>query len=179
MSRLRRRAATGLPGALIAAALLAAPGCSIFSGLGSVVGEPVDNPEWQTARFKGVSSTDVLRLAQTAVAHDYPPKRLDAYRGEFETGWIYGLFDDVKRNPLRQRIVVHAAAEQGILLVQLRAQQEANDSNGRLAGPDDTGWQATQDDPVRARIMMQKLCILLERVDAERIPDPKSDDEKS
>jgi hypothetical protein len=178
MSRLRRRAAIGLPGALVAAALLAAPGCSMFSGLGAVLGEPVDNPEWLTARFKGVSSTDVLRLAQTAVEHDYPPKRLDAYRGEFETGWIYGLFDDVRRNPLRQRIVVHAAAEEGVLVVQLRAQQECNDSAGRLAGPNDTGWQAAQDDPVRARIMMQKLLILLQDI-AERVPDPKSDDQKT
>jgi hypothetical protein len=178
MSPSRRRAATRILSGLVAGALLAAaPGCAAIESLfgGTHV---ADNPQWQVARFKGVSSSDVLRLAQTAVEHWYPPKRLDAYRGEFETGWIYGLFDDVRRNPLRQKIVVHVETEEGVLVVKLRAQQEMNDSAGRLADANDTGWDIFDDDPARAVLMMQRLCILLKDI-AERVPDPKNPDEKT
>jgi hypothetical protein len=172
MSRSRRRAATRLLSGLVAGALLvAAPGCGMLPA--------TDHAQWQVARFKGVSSSDVLRLAQTAVEHEFPPKRLDAFRGDFETGWIYGLFDDIRRNPLRQRIVVHTEAEDGVLVVKLRAQQEMNDSAGRFAEANDPGWEPFNDDPVKAQTMMQRLVILLKRVDAERVPEPKSDDEKS
>src|SRR5262245_24889917 len=173
MSRPRRRAAIRLLCGLAAAALLAAtPGCGTLL-------PATDDPQWQVARFKGVSSSDVLRLAQTAVEHEFPPKRLDAFRGDFETGWIYGLFDDIRRNPLRQRIVVHTEAEEGVLVVKLRAQQEMNDSAGRFAEANDPGWEPFADDPVKAQTMMQRLCILLNRVDAERVPEPKGDGEKS
>lgn len=173
-----RRAATRLLFGVVAGALLAAtPGCETI-GLLFGTTRATDNAQWQTARFKGVSSTDVLRLAQTAVEHDYPPKRLDAYRGEFETGWIYGFFDDVRRNSLRQRIVVHTESQEGVLVVKLRAQQEMNDSAGRLADANDPGWEPTEDDPVKARTMMTKLCILLRDI-AERLPDPKPEEEKT
>ena len=63
MSRSRRRAATRIAAGLLAGALLAAaPGCATIESLfgGTHV---ADNPKWQLARFKGVSSSDVLRLA--------------------------------------------------------------------------------------------------------------------
>lgn len=169
MVRFRCRAATRLlSGAVAAALIVVTPGCGMLP--------TTDNAQWQVARFKGITSSDVLRLAQTAVEHEFPPKRLDAFRGDLETGWIYGLFDDVRRNPLRQRIVVHAEAEEGVLVVKLRAQQEMNDSAGRFAEANDPGWEPFYDDPVKAQTMMQRLCILLKRVDAERVPDPKPDE---
>jgi hypothetical protein len=170
MVRLFRRAAC----VVAVAALAALPGCGIFQELHA----GGDDAQWQIARFKGVSSTDVLRLAQTAVEREYPPQRLDTYRGELETGWVYGLFDDVRRQPLRQRIVVHAGVEEGVLEVKVRAQQEMNDSAGRMAGANDEGWEPTGDNVVRAQTVMQRLCILLTGI-GERVPDPKSDDEKS
>jgi hypothetical protein len=179
MVPLSRRAATGLLAVALACALLVAtPGCSSIEAIFRGMGTGGDEPQWQIARFKGVTSTDVLRLAQTAVEREYPPQRLDSYRGEFETGWVYGLFDDVGRHPLRQRIVVHAAPEEGVLVVRLRAQQEVNDAGGRFAGPQDDGWEAFVDNPVRAQTMMQRLCILLKDI-GEKLPDPKPEDEKS
>jgi hypothetical protein len=157
-----------------AIALVALVGCALFRevGLGG------DDAQWQVARFKGVSAGEVLRLAQTAVEREYPPQRLDPYRGEFETGWIYGFFDDVRRHPLRQRIVVEVRSDDGLLVVRLRAEQQVNETAGRLASAFDEGWEKFADDPVRAQTMMQRLCILLKDI-AELVPEPKEGEKNS
>jgi hypothetical protein len=103
---------------------------------------------------------------------------MDSYHGNLETGWVYGLFDDHSRQPMRQRIVVHVEPEGQNLVIKLRAQQEMNESAGRFAGANDEGWEPFTDNQVRAQTVMQRVCILLKDI-GERIPDPKPEGDKS
>jgi hypothetical protein len=161
--------------ALIVGAVLSLAGCALFRevGLGG------DDPHWQTARFKGVNSAQVLTMAQSATAHEYPAQKIDAYRGQFESGWIYGMFDPTRRQPLRQRVIVEAAPEDGIVVCRLRVQQEQNPASGSFQPKyDDTGWDKFDDDDRKAVLLMQRLLILMKDV-AEIVPDPKAGDAKS
>jgi hypothetical protein len=160
--------------ALVALTVASVPGCALFREIG--IGG--DDAKWQTAHVKGISPGDVLRLAQTAVQNDFPAARVDAFRGEFETGWVYGLFDDVRRAPLRQRIVIEAKPQDDVVLVRLRAQQEMNETAGRLASASDDGWEKFEDDPVRAQTLFTRLCILIKGI-GEIVPEKKEGEEKS
>ena len=118
--------------ALAISAALALAGCGLFQEAG--VGG--DDPHWQTVRYKGVNSAQVLTMAQTATSHEYPTQMIDALNGKFQTGWIYGTFDATRRQPLRQRVVVEATPEEGIVTCKLRVQQEtcSKQEHGRPAG---------------------------------------------
>lgn len=158
--------------AALAAGVLVLAGCAFFreAGVGG------DDPHWQTARFKGVNSAQALTMAQTATAHEYPPQKIDAYHGDFQTGWIYGTFDPLRRQPLRQRVVVKAEPEAGLVVVKLRVQQEQNPASGSFQPkPDDPGWEQYADDDRKAVLMMQRFLILMKDV-AEFVPEPKEGD---
>lgn len=150
----------------VASALLG--GCALFREIGA----GGDDPLWQVAHYKGVHPGDVLRLAQTATEKEYPAQKFDSFQGDFETGWVYGFYDDLRRYPLRQRIIVHAESEGGVVAVRLRAKQERNETAGRLASAFDPGWEPTADDPVRAATMLQRLTILVKDV-GEVVPEKK------
>ena len=155
--------------ATLASAVLVLAGCAFFREIG--VGG--DEPHWQVARFKGINSAQALTMAQTATAREYPTQKIDAYLGEFQTGWIYGTFDSLRRQPLRQRVVVEAKPEEGLVVVKLRVQQEQNPASGSFQPkPDDEGWEQYVDDDRKAVLMMQRLLILLKDV-AEFVPEPK------
>jgi len=175
MSVPSRRFVLRAAGLVLAACVLVAAGaCALFREIG--VGG--DDARWQTAHFKGISAGDVLRLAQTAIRREYPLQRVDSYHGDFESGWVYGLFDEIRRHPLRQRIVVEAKPEEGLVMVRLRAQQEVNETAGRLASGYDDGWEKFDDDPIKAQTMMERLCILLKEV-GELVPETGPDAKKS
>jgi len=158
--------------AVLATAVLVLAGCSFFREIGM----GGDDPHWQTARFKGVNSGQALTMAQTATAHEYPPQKIDAYKGEFQTGWIYGTFDSLRRQPLRQRVIVKAEPEGGLVVVKLRVQQEQNPASGSFQPkPDDEGWEKYVDDDRKAVLMMQRFLILMKDV-AEFVPEPKEGD---
>ncbi len=156
--------------ALLVGAALSLAGCGLFreAGLGG------DEPHWQTTRFKGVNSAQVLTMAQTATSREFPTQKIDAYHGEFQTGWIYGTFDATRRQPLRQRVIVQATPEEGIVICKLRVQQQQNPMSGSFQPkPDDDGWEKFDDDDRKATLMMQRLLILMKDV-AEVVPEPKS-----
>ena len=156
--------------ALAISAALALAGCGLFQEAG--VG--ADDPHWQTVRYKGVNSAQVLTMAQTATSHEYPTQTIDSFHGKFQTGWIYGTFDPTRRQPLRQRVVVEATPEEGIVTCKLRVQQETNPASGSFQPkPDDDGWTMFPDDDRKALLMMQRLKILMKDV-AELVPEPKS-----
>jgi len=163
------RARARRPRAALAAAFLVLAGCAFFREIG--VGG--DDPHWQVARFKGINQSQALTMAQTATAREYPTQKIDAFHGEFQTGWIYGTFDSLRRQPLRQRVVVEAKPEEGLVVVKLRVQQEQNPASGSFQPkPDDEGWEQYVDDDRKAVLMMQRLLILLKDV-AEFVPEPK------
>jgi len=154
--------------ATLASAVLVLAGCAFFREIG--VGG--DEPHWQVARFKGINSAQALTMAQTATAREYPTQKIDAYLGEFQTGWIYGTFDSLRRQPLRQRVVVEAKPEEGLVVVKLRVQEQNPASGSFQPKPDDEGWEQYVDDDRKAVLMMQRLLILLKDV-AEFVPEPK------
>jgi hypothetical protein len=145
----------------------ALPGCALFRELG--LGG--DDPQWVERRYRGVSADTVLRLAETAVRDRYPLREVDLYRGQLETGWVYGLYSERTHQGLRQRVLVRAAADGEEMLVRLRVQQEVSESAGRMVSSDPGDWEPYDDDAQEAKRLLTKLHILLRDV-AETPPDP-------
>jgi hypothetical protein len=162
---------------LVASVLLVAlalPGCSALSGLFRYVGVGGDDPKWIEKRYKAVSSTTVLQLANAVVNDRYPPSELDLYHGRMETGWVYGRFSELKHQALRQRVIVETEDEPDqVLLIRLRVQQETSESAGRTGDRDVSDWEPFDDDTHEATRLVTKLNILMKEV-AEPMPAPEN-----
>ncbi|MBM4014937.1 MAG: hypothetical protein FJ293_08230 [Planctomycetes bacterium] len=141
-----------------AALVLAVPGCALFRELG--VGG--DEPQWVERRYRDISIAAALQLVQTAVQERYPPRRLDAHAGVFESGWVYGAYEPVRRQALRQRIFAEAARDDaGVLVLKLRVQQETSPSAGRGAAHEVDDWELSADAPDEAERLLTRVHVLL------------------
>lgn len=147
--------------ALLVASLAVAPtGCSIFRELG--LGG--DDAKWAERKYTDVSVSAVLQLLQTVVEGRYPPQSIDMNEGTFESGWIYGAYSEVTHQALRQRVLAETEAEEGVVTVFLRVQQETSQAAGRMALRDVDDWEPTDDDEFEAHRLMTRLHVLLRDV---------------
>jgi hypothetical protein len=157
----RRAALVRLLCGCIVASGFAAPGCGLFRELG--VGG--DEAQWAQRRYRDISSGAALDLLQTAVAERYPPSRLDKHAGVFESGWVYGAYEPVRHQALRQRILAEAARdESGVLVLRLRVQQETSPSAGRNLSREVDDWELTADAPDEAMRLLTRAHVLLRDV---------------
>ena len=168
----RRVRAAWLAGALTML-LLAPPGCGLFRELG--VGG--DDAQWVERRYRDISIVAALQLLQTAVQERYPPRRLDAHEGVFESGWVYGAYEPVRHQALRQRVFAEAERDaDGALVLRLRVQQETSPSAGRSASRDVDDWELTEDAPDEAERLLTRAHVLLR--DIAKPVEATSADEK-
>ena len=156
--------------AMAAAVAVAIPGCGLFREIG--VGG--DDPQWVEKRYRSVNSATVLDLANSVVAGRFPPHEYDVYRGVLQTGWAYGRYAESSHQALRARVRVETEAEDDVVLVRLRVQQETSEKAGRVMNADPGDWEIYDDDVGEARRLLMKLHILLRDV-AEPVADPEAE----
>jgi hypothetical protein len=161
-----------------AVALLGAlPACGVLQPMFRELGVGGDDPKWVEWKYRGVSSTTALQLAQNAVQSRYPANEVDLHRGTLSSGWVYGRYADVTHQALRSRVRVEAEPEgDDLLLVRMRVQQETSETAGRYVSHDPGDWQPFEDDPTEAHRLMTKLHVLLSQL-GERVQDPPPDEE--
>lgn len=158
-ARARRRAGWAL--LLVAFGSLLASGCGLFRELG--VGG--DEPLWVERRYRDITTSAALQLLQTAVQERYPPRRLDLNEGTFESGWVYGAYESLTHQALRQRILAETErASDGTLTLRLRVQQETSPSAGRVSSRDVDDWELAEDSPDEAERLLARAHVLLRDV---------------
>ena len=158
------RAALRWRGLLIGGALLL-PGCGIFRELG--LGG--DDPRWVERSYRAVTTSAVVRIAQTVLRDRYPIDDVDLEEGSVTTGWIYGSYAETTHQALRQRAMVETEVDDAVVTVRLRVQQETSESGGRMADASIDDWEPHDDDVVEARRLLMKLHVVLQGV-AEPLP---------
>ena len=130
------------------------PGCKLarFLGIGG------DDPQWQTETFDHLHRRDVLQLARREIGREYQIVSLDAFAGELTTDWKDGLYSEMTRQDLRQRVLVEVERlEDGVVEMRLRVQCEVNDEPGRHLDPSQAEWTPYDDDVTKAKVLMRQI----------------------
>ena len=123
-----------------------------------------DDPQWLSVHHQGLSRADLLGIVRTELSREYTVLRSDAFDGELETDWEYGAFSRVRRQDVRQRVLVEVESDDGELELRLRVQQEINEQPGRQLNHATADWMPHDDDVTKAKVLIRRISHVLESV---------------
>ncbi|MEW6746587.1 MAG: hypothetical protein AB1486_27930 [Planctomycetota bacterium] len=121
-------------------------------------------PVWVEHSFANTRYDDAFRVVRDTLDRDYTISMEDPAEGRVETRWSTSSATPYTRESLRERALAWIVREGGVT-VRIRVARQKTDSPSPAFSLPDDEWEDFEDDPIRARILLKAVEVVLGEFD--------------